>query len=341
MLQRMDRLRRRLIAQAWRHVPAKSELRPVVVGGSGRSGTTLMRVILDAHPNLCCGDESDIFRRALRWNLGWQETLAANFDLPAERIKQMVAASRSQTGFIERFAATYAAASNKRRWADKSPKNVLVLPWIFRHFPEARFVHMIRDGRDVASSLRTLPRHKVVDGKLVKLNTWKPIDGCAERWRNFVSKGLAYRGHPNYFEVRYEDLVIDPEPILRKLLTFLGEPWDDAVLRFDEANRNQRDVTRFPQNPEVFRPLYTSSMARWKRDMTADEIDTFKQIAGPLLIKLGYVADDRWGLDDAAAAPRDASSAPTGAGAERDDQLELSRSATRPVPDATGVDSAD
>ena len=87
---------------------------------------------------------------------------------------------------------------------------------------------------------------------------------------------------------------------MRRLFEFLGEPWDDAVLRFDEANRAAHDVSQFPQNPEVFRPLYTSAMARWRRDMDAEDVVTVKRIAGPLLVKLGYVADQQWGLDSAA-----------------------------------------
>jgi hypothetical protein len=153
---------------------------------------------------------------------------------------------------------------------------------------------MIRDGRDTICSLRTHPRHRVVDGKLVKLNTWHPLAPCLERWVSNVQAGLKFRGHPRYIEIRYEELVARPRETLMRLFEFIGEPFDERVLEFHRVDGRSRDATLFPQNPEATRAMYTKAVARWQRDLTADEIAIVKQRAGPLLIELGYAADDRW-----------------------------------------------
>jgi len=279
-----------------------SDSAPVIVGGCGRSGTTLMRTILDTHPNICCGPESSIMRPgALKAG-----KLAMRFDFPTPHIQNMARQSDSQTEFIDRFFEEYKTRQGKRRWAEKSPRNVRRLDFIREHFPNSRFIHMLRDGRDVACSLRTHPRFRVVDGDLVKQNTWNPIGPCIDRWVRDVSTGLAHRGEPWYTEVRYEDLVSKPEETLRELFDFLGEPWDDSVLEFHKVKSESRDYTKFPQNPEVTRPIYKNAMERWRRDLSAEDIRLFKQRGGPLLIRLGYAADNRWGEegDDAPGAER-------------------------------------
>ena len=153
---------------------------------------------------------------------------------------------------------------------------------------------MIRDGRDTVCSLRTHPRHKVVNGELVKLNTWHPIGPCVNRWVNDVRAGLEYRRDPRYIEVRYEELVAQPRETLPRLFQFIGEPFDERVLQYHHVQGQSRDATHFPQNPEATKAMYTQAVGRWRRDMTPDELELVKRRAGPLLIELGYATDDRW-----------------------------------------------
>jgi hypothetical protein len=267
-----------------------SESAPIIVGGCGRSGTTLMWTILDTHPNICCGPESSIMRGgALK-----SGKLAMRFDFDPARIRAMARQADSQTDFIDRFFDEFRARHGKSRWAEKSPRNVHRLAFVREHFPNSRFIHVIRDGRDVICSLRTHPRHKVVDGELVKLNTQNPIESCIGRWVRDVSAGIVHRGEPWYIEVRYEDLVSKPEETLLGLFHFLEEPWDDSVL---ESYKVPRDYTKFAQSPEVTRPIYQTSMQRWRRDLSPDEIELFKRRAGSLLIELGYAEDNEWGRE--------------------------------------------
>jgi hypothetical protein len=274
----------------WRRPAYTSSASPVIVGGCGRSGTTLMRVILDTHPRICCGPESSLFLPL------WPSSrkLARRFGVPQQTIEELRTASRSQAEFIDRFFAHYAESRQKARWAEKTPRNVLHLDYLFEHFPNARFVHMIRDGRDTICSLRTHPRHKVIDGKLVDLNTWHPIEPCLDRWVSNVSAGLKFRGDPRYIEVRYEGLVAQPRETLAALFEFLGESFDERILDYHREHGQSRDPRHFPQNPEATQAMYTKAVARWQRDLTPDEMALIKREAGPLLVELGYAADDRW-----------------------------------------------
>jgi len=267
-----------------------SSSRHIVLGGCGRSGTTLARVILDSHPDICCGPESKVLLDE-PLDAG---RLAKRYKLESEQMVQARDDSESRGEFIDRFASMCCASSGKRRWAEKTPRNVLNLRWIFDHFPETRFVHLLRDGRDVACSLRTHPRHKVVNGKLVPLDTWRPMEECADRWRDSLVAVQPFLTDPRVHTVRYEHLVAEPEVTTRRLLEFLGEPWDPRVLAHSEAESRFRDATTFPQNPEALRPIDRSAMHRWERDMTPDDRRVFKHIAGDLLVEYGYAAGQDW-----------------------------------------------
>jgi protein-tyrosine sulfotransferase len=274
----------------WRRRPYVSEAAPIIVGGCPRSGTTLMRVILDTHPNICCGPESGLF--VPRWPS--LKKLPQRFGMPANTVQALFTVSRSQAWFIDEFFKLYCAMRDKATWAEKTPANVNQLDFIFAHFPKARFIHVIRDGRDTVCSLRTHPRHKIVNGELIKLNTRHPIEPCAARWVNDVSAGRRYRGDARYFEIRYEDLVGNPRATLERAFAFLGEPFDERVLEFHAVTGRSRDFTNFPQNPEATRPMYTAAVARWCSEFTPDDVQTVKRLAGPLLIELGYATDDNW-----------------------------------------------
>lgn len=263
---------------------------PVVIGGCGRSGTTLMRVMLDSHARICCGPESNLF---LEKYVSFKK-LVERFDVPIPEIHRLAGLSRCRGEFIERFFDEYARSAGKPRWAEKTPRNIDRLDLIFRAFPNVRFIHMVRDGRDVACSLRTHPRHKVVDGELVERGTWNPLDDCISRWTGAVAASRPHRSHPGYLEVRYEDLVLDTRAALGRVLDFIGEPWDEEMVRYHEIKTGSRDVARFPQNPEATHPVAEQSIGRWRRDLFPEDQSLFKEMAGEELVELGYESSGEW-----------------------------------------------
>ncbi len=265
-------------------------LSPIVLGGCGRSGTTLLRMMLDSHQRICCGPESSVFRRqALD-----PESLADRFGFPRAAVLEIYDRAGSRPQFIDAFASLCMQKTGKSRWAEKTPRNIGRIGEIFRCFPEARFVHVLRDGRDVACSLRTHPRHRVKNGKLVPRDTWKRIAGCARRWRDDIEGSRPFWSDPRFHTVRYEDLVLNPRPVLEKLMAFLGEPWDEVMLEHAGAGSPFRDVTRFAQSPEALAAVNTASLGRWQRDLDARDRRIFKRITGELLIELGYAQDPDW-----------------------------------------------
>jgi hypothetical protein len=284
----------RIFYPAWYHGDYVSQESPIIIGGCARSGTTLLRVILDTHPNIYMGPESRLFTLSptnKRVNVGF---LSETFDVPRDEIDRFIDESGSVSEFIEIFFKNICKSQGKLRWGEKTPKNVLHLDYIFKHFPLAKFIHVIRDGRDVACSLKHFPRRRIENGKIIPLNTDNPLDECIERWVHDVTLGRNWKGHEGYSELKYEDLVFKTEESLLKLFNFLEEPYDERVLNYHEVNSPTRNVLKFPQNIEATKPMYDSSIGRWKDEFTEKDKKMFKRLGGDLLIELGYEENENW-----------------------------------------------
>ena len=155
-------------------------------------------------------------------------------------------------------------------------------------------IHVIRDGRDVVCSLLQMEWRDAKTGQ--KIESTRDARGAAAYWVRAVSAARAAVRQfptlaPRYLELRYEGLVASPEETLRSLFAFLGEEWDSRVLRYHERFRNLGGESSANQ---VSRPINMRGLARWKTDLSEADKDVVKQIAGPLLIELGYAADQDW-----------------------------------------------
>ena len=266
---------------------------PIIIGGCARSGTTLMRVMIDSHRNLYCGPETGLlYTKTLNKNK--IRSIARQLDIQLDELILMKNASVSNIQFIEQIFMKLQHRAGKLRWGEKSPMNVLYLDRIFKYFPRAQFIHMIRDGRDVSCSLRHFPKTKFINGKLVELNTNNPLDECIQRWVHDVRNGLLWRGDSRYLEIKYEDLITDPEKTVKNVLGFLNEPWDETVLNYYSIKSSTRDRAKIPQNVEAQKPIYTSSYERWKKEFTEEDKALFKKLAGDLLVELGYEENNEW-----------------------------------------------
>ena len=173
----------------WRMAPHRSPEAHIVLGGAPRSGTTLLRRLLDRHPEVCSGAETKLFVPAA-FNLAW---LAQAYAIPRHELEEMRRSARSQAAFIDAFAARVCAGSGKPRWAEKTPQNIRHLDWILEHFPVASVVHIIRDGRDVICSMREHPDWRWVDGAWQRVLVPRPLEWYAQRWLDDTSAGMARR----------------------------------------------------------------------------------------------------------------------------------------------------
>jgi hypothetical protein len=278
LAERLQNRATRIRQYRWRNRPYTSPERHVIIGGSPRSGTTLVRRILDRHPGLCCGPETSILLPG-----GMRiDQVASAYRWPAHELRDLMAASPSQGAFVDAFARRYRQRRDRARWAEKTPLNVLSFAWVLDRFPEARLVHVVRDGRDVVCSMRQHPDRHWVDGVEVRELRAQSVEAYMHRWVRDTEAGIGMRGDPRYIEIRYEELVEDPERVMRDLLAALDEPWLAELL----VERTPKGGRRAHANSRIT----TASVGRWRQDLSADERARVQAVGGALLERLGYPA---------------------------------------------------
>jgi protein-tyrosine sulfotransferase len=258
-----------------------SDTAPIVIGGCPRSGTTLTQALLGCHPQVAAGPESTVFMRRISAGPALDE----RFGFAPGLVEDLQRRSASQAEFIDLFQQACLQRADKPIWSEKTPWNVLRLGFLWRHFPKARFVHVIRDGRDVACSLRRMSWSKIM---VPDRGSDEALRECAVSWRGHVAAGRRHRHDPRYYEVRYEDLVADPERQVRRLLGFLQLDWDDAVLAADGLHAALTKVGHADSN-QPGRTIHRDALQRWRADLSAAEQRIVEQSAGAMLAGAGYL----------------------------------------------------
>ncbi|MGH2727705.1 MAG: sulfotransferase family protein [Actinomycetota bacterium] len=264
---------------------------PFIVG-RGRSGTTLVRALLDSHPEMAVVQEAHFLvplaaaRRRFEKPEGFDPAAFLKplrdhrsffrLDMTADEVAEALSTAppASVADAIRAIYGRYAARRGKARYGDKTPGQVVHIDMLARLFPEARFVHVIRDGRD--STLSYLD---------ASFGPTSVAEG-AVYWKRFVAAGRrsgAALGPAHYHEVRYEDLVAEPERLLREICSFIELPYDAAMLRYHE--RADELVGKIHHN--LARPP-TSGIRDWRKDMRPADVTLFEALAGDLLGDLGY-----------------------------------------------------
>jgi len=270
---------------------AKNEPEPIIIGGCPRSGTTLLRVLLDSHPNIACGPEFKVIPLIVQDFAGMTKYLGV---LGEYRIDDAYLA-RSYGAQILFLLERYRKARRKKRIAEKTPQNVHCFLPLTYMLPEAYLIHVIRDGRDVVTSLL---RQNWIDAGTGERTPYTTDFGAAcEYWVRCVGDGRKVSENTafaRYHEVRYEDLVLRPEKTLPELFRFIREPWVASVMNFHATDHHVTADEEVSHGGAQRRPIYTGSMGRWKSAFTDPQKKTFKEIAGPLLLELGYCQDLAW-----------------------------------------------
>ena len=257
--------------------PATPAWAPVFVIGSPRSGTTLLRLILDSHPRISCGEETH-FLRDLEAVVGRNWELVATYGLPREwwieHIREL----------YEAFQAEVLARSGKVRWAEKDPTYTLHLPFIEELFPDALYLHLLRDGYDVVASFRDRWGYK------------SAARAARTEWARYVTaaRRLGTRlPQDRFLEVRYEELVADPDGQGQRIFGFLGEAWDPAVLEFDPTEHSATDRYQWftAQRREAGgedSTIYRSRVGAGAASLDPVLRTILRRRHGPLLRELGY-----------------------------------------------------
>ena len=272
----------------------------VFLVGCPRSGTTLLRRIADAHPQLAVARGTRWIPRTFEFRRGLTEDgdvtpkllerLRDPFRLERlaleEEDLERLLASRERMSFADFVTALYDLYGDRHEKplvGDKTPGYVRYLPTLHGLWPWAKFVHIVRDGRDVCLSV--LDWRKDATGFCTFGRD--PVTTIAVWWEWYVRLGLegASELEPDLcHEVRYESLVDAPERECRRLCRFLGLPFDDAILRFHEG--------RMRDDPELdakraWRPV-TPGLRSWRSQLPHEDVVRFEAAAGELLEELGY-----------------------------------------------------
>lgn len=258
---------------------------PIFIGGVPRSGTTLLRVILDTHPRIYCGTELRVVQALTALWSSANSTgpvLAEAYGVDTGHLRQVF------VDLILSFLLPAWQASGKARVAEKTPFNVLVFPELRCLFPDSPLVHVIRDVRDVVASRLERDRFAAGNSPIdtaalagVRAEEW--VGTMAIRRRMLSDERLAQR----YFEVRYEKLANSPHETLEALFDFLGERFDPAVLGFHRVSRNV-DGSEEWSAEAVRRPIFASSCGRWRESLSGAEQAAVLHVARHDLEELGY-----------------------------------------------------
>lgn len=264
---------------------------PFFIVGASRSGTTLLRLMLNRHPHLCIPPESHFITHLhaeqpelLSHDDFYQRLISherlADWQLDLDALRRRIESTPLQWApLFDAVFRLYADRQGKRRWGDKTPDYVRVLDRLERLFPQALFVHLVRDGRDVACSLLEVPWFS------------DNMEKIARFWADSVRMGRESGkriGPSRYLELRYEQLIQQPEQQLQRVCDFLGEPMDRCMLDYHEDADAAIPPERRAWHQRVGRPVDSSRIGRWKTDLTRRQRRTLKKIAGDLLEELGY-----------------------------------------------------
>ncbi len=270
---------------------------PFFVVGADRSGTTLLRLMLNAHPRLRIPRETHFLTDLM-------DALPPDRPLRAEEVEQAYTIisthewwpqwgadtetlrktllALAQPSLAEVIDAVYRRVNNpdgKPRWGDKTPIYIRDIRRLHAVFPAAKFVHVIRDGRDVCVSLR-------------QVAWWgRNILKRAYYWSTSVRRGRdagAALGPDRYLEITYEALVLDAEGTLRRVCAFLDEAYDPCMAEYYRGAADEIAPGEQAIHAKTLRPPQPADVGRWPAELNGVDVAAFELVAGETMDLVGY-----------------------------------------------------
>jgi len=247
---------------------------PIFIGGLFKSGTTLLRAMLGQHSSIASGLETQWF------NMDWDGMKDKEFYDHMERLKKFYGFKKSLTErivneskdviqFLNLFLGLYAKSLGKKRWAEKTPGNILHLDKIYTGWSGAKVIHIIRDPRDAFASLRQAKK-------------WDTIEVFSDLWCQYLGSVEKFKKESplhedKFMEIRYEALITRPKEIMKRILVFLGETWEDQVAVFDGNKDDYHKVLELTGKASTTlsrlgEPLTKSRIGIWRNVVSEDEI---------------------------------------------------------------------
>ena len=267
---------------------------PIFIVGGPRSGTTLLRNMLNRHPAIAICRETEFFhwvyarrrtfgdlsripnrQRVVKEYLATRRIHRMRLDLAALEKTLLQEGSSYQALFLS-LLGFFARARGRRRCGEKTPHNALVAEMLCQWYPGASIVHILRDPRDAVASMLRMP--------------WAPgnIRSNARSWLRFNLAAWRMRFSPRYLLVRYEQLVTQPEEQLRRICGFVGEEYSPAMLlpNWDPT----ADLPWFKRAEET---VTTERLGKWREELTPDQAALVEWVVGPNMQMFGYEPSGR------------------------------------------------
>jgi hypothetical protein len=262
--------------------------RPIFIVGAPRSGTTLLRNILNRHPCLAICGETQFYhwiyarrhafgdlsqlvhrRRVVDAYLSTvcAQRLGADLSILNDKLLRQAV---SYPAFFAAILEWYAESQRKKRCGEKTPQHARLTETLCEWFPGARILHLVRDPRDVVASLQRKPwaSHSAVRN--------------AQVWLGLNQAALRSNHRPDYLQIKYEQLVTQPERDLQRICGFLGEDYSPAMLEADQTTKQNHTLRMHQQRVSQER------VDKWREQLTADQVAQVEWVTEPLLETFGY-----------------------------------------------------
>ncbi|KAG8596874.1 hypothetical protein GDO81_002078 [Engystomops pustulosus] len=255
----------------------------IFIGGVPRSGTTLMRAMLDAHPEVRCGEETRIIPRILAMRQAWSKSGSEKLRLDEAGVTDGVMDAAVQAFILEIIAKHGEPA---KLLCNKDPFTLKSSVYLSKLFPNSKFLLMIRDGRASVHSMIT--RKITIAG--FDLNSYRD---CLTKWNKALEVMYAQClevGEHKCLPVYYEQLVLHPKQTMHAIIEFLDIPWDDAVLHHEELIGKPGGVSLSKtekSTDQVMKPVNLAALTNWVGKLPTDIVEDMARIA-PMLARLGY-----------------------------------------------------
>ncbi|XP_050545348.1 protein-tyrosine sulfotransferase-like isoform X2 [Daktulosphaira vitifoliae] len=255
----------------------------IFIGGVPRSGTTLMRAMLDAHPDVRCGQETRVVPRILQMRNHWYKSSKETLRLKEAGVSEEVVNSAVAAFILEVIARHGVPAP---RLCNKDPLALKSMDYLKVLFPNAKYIFMVRDGRATVHSI--ISRKVTITG--FDLTSYRQ---CLEKWDDAISimyKNCQKVGPTHCLMVYYEELVLRPRDTLTHILKFLNIPWNETVLHHNEMINKPGGIALSMverSSDQVVKPLYQEALTKWVGQIPDDVVAEMDSIA-PMLSVLGY-----------------------------------------------------
>lgn len=254
----------------------------IFIGGMPRSGTTLLRVLLDAHPDIRCGEETRVIPRLLSYRMSWMK---APFE--SKRLEEAGITAEVLDSAIGSFILEIIVRHGKPapRLCNKDPFTLRSAVYLQYLFPNAKFIFMIRDGRAVVHSI--ISRQVTISG--FDLSSYRQ---CLKKWNSAMSSmytQCSKLGPSVCLPVYYEQLVLHPKQWMQKILNFLDVSWNETVLHHEKhIDNGDISLSKLERSTDqVIKPINIEALSKWVGHIPADVVEEMDQVA-PMLRKLGY-----------------------------------------------------